>query len=137
MEVVGSNERLDELKRSRPANAPASPTRPMRSKSTRGEFEAARTTWGARARARRDAARDEGRVLRRDLEAMAGGPDSVLERGILHVMVERNRTVESAVFYDLALLSVNARGERVDNARSTYWTSAYVSSFPYQDSTLA
>jgi hypothetical protein len=48
VDVVGSNEREDELNRSRPANAPASPTRPIRSKSTLGRAADAKSGWSRR-----------------------------------------------------------------------------------------
>lgn len=48
VDVAGSNE-IDELKTSKPANAPARPTLPMRSKSTWGK--AARASWHDKRRA--------------------------------------------------------------------------------------
>ena len=62
-EVEGSNWREEFANKSRPANAPARPTLPMRSKSTRGVL--ARAAWTKRGRRA-----SVGRVRRRDLHAM-------------------------------------------------------------------
>ena len=69
--VEGSKAREEELKRSRPANAPASPTWPMRSKSTFGR--AARAERGERWRRARASLFAEARRDRLEFLVMAVG----------------------------------------------------------------